>query len=158
MRLYLLRHAHAEETAGLDDHHRALTAEGQQYAERVAQALAGLGVRPAKLYSSPRVRAQQTADAVSVALQIPVEVRDEVNFGFNLRALQTLINGLGLHDEVIFVGHEPSLSTAINDLTGGRVEMKKAGLARIDLTQFSPPRGELIWLLAPRIYDLLEDR
>jgi phosphohistidine phosphatase len=33
---------------------------------------------------------------------------------------------------VLLVGHEPDFSRAVGDLTGARIEMKKAGLAAVD--------------------------
>jgi phosphohistidine phosphatase len=46
----------------------------------------------------------------------------------------------GCGDEVLLVGHEPDLSTALARLTGARARMKKGGLAAIE-------GGELTLLL-----------
>ena len=57
---------------------------------------------------------------------------------------------LGRHDDdarVLVVGHEPSFSQVVHDLTGGRVDFKKGGVAAIRL---EGGRGELIVLLRPR--------
>jgi phosphohistidine phosphatase len=45
------------------------------------------------------------------------------------------------------VGHEPDFSQTVHDLTGGRIDLKKGGLAavRVDGT-----RGELFDLLRPK--------
>ena len=43
----------------------------------------------------------------------------------------------------MLVGHDPDFSTAVHDLTGAEVSMKKGGLAGID-------GGELIVLLRPK--------
>lgn len=49
------------------------------------------------------------------------------------------------------VGHEPDFSAMIGGLTGGsRVEMKKGGLARVDLASPSSSDGTLVYLLPPR--------
>ena len=48
----------------------------------------------------------------------------------------------GLGDEVLLVGHDPDFSTAVHDLTGAQVRMKKGGLAGIE-------KGELKVLLRP---------
>jgi len=47
------------------------------------------------------------------------------------------------------------LSTTISSLTGARIVMKRGGLARIDIISPQPLLGELVWLLAPRIFDEL---
>jgi phosphohistidine phosphatase len=52
----------------------------------------------------------------------------------------------------MLVGHEPDFSRTIADLIGGgRVVMKKGGLARVDLESVDPPSGALVWLLAPKV-------
>jgi hypothetical protein len=43
---------------------------------------------------------------------------------------------------VLLVGHDPDFSTAVHDLTGAQVRLKKGGLAGIE-------KGELIVLLRP---------
>jgi phosphohistidine phosphatase len=156
LKLYFLRHAHAEDSA-VSDHERRLTEKGIRAASSVSQLLATLGLQPSKVYSSPRVRAKQTAEIVAAALGREVEIREEVNFGFGLPAVTTLIEGLKEDDEVMFVGHEPTMSLTIGEITGGRVQMKKAGFARVDTVSASPIRGELVWLLAPKVIAAIED-
>src|SRR5919199_1391294 len=54
------------------------------------------------------------------------------------------------HDDdarVLAVGHDPSFTQVVHDLTGARVDFKKGGIAAIEL---SGKRGELIVLLRPR--------
>jgi phosphohistidine phosphatase SixA len=48
------------------------------------------------------------------------------------------------------VGHEPTFSLTIAELIGGgRVQMKKGALARVDVNRNL--QGELVWLLQPKI-------
>ena len=52
----------------------------------------------------------------------------------------------------MLVGHEPSLGAVIGRLIGGAtVEVKKGSLARVDLSRTSELKGELIWLVPPRV-------
>ena len=54
------------------------------------------------------------------------------------------------HDDearVLVVGHEPSFSQVVHDLTGGRVDFKKGGVAAVRVERAS---GELLVLLRPR--------
>jgi len=55
---------------------------------------------------------------------------------------------------VLVVGHEPDFSQTVFDFTGGRVDLKKGGVAavRVDGT-----RGELIDLLRPRELEEIAD-
>lgn len=158
MKLYFFRHAEAEDHAPSgDDHDRQLTTKGIARSKSAGQALAALDVHPTHVFASPRVRAKQTAELLARALNLTVEFREEVNFSFNVAAIEKLIAGLGDEHEVMFVGHEPSMSQVIGDLTGGNVVMKKGGMARIDVvTSLSPLRGQLTWLIAPKIFDAIK--
>ena len=48
---------------------------------------------------------------------------------------------------MLVVGHEPSFSQVVYDLTGGRVDFKKGAVVAIRL---DGSRGELIVMLRPR--------
>jgi phosphohistidine phosphatase len=48
---------------------------------------------------------------------------------------------------LLLVGHEPDLSGVVGELTGGRVDLKKGGLAVLRL---EGPSAELALLLRPR--------
>jgi phosphohistidine phosphatase len=154
-RLYFFRHAHAEETGARPDHDRELTAEGVRAARAAARIMSALNLGPLTLYSSPRVRAVQTAEIAAEALRTQVHISDEVNYDFNVDAVRILLTGLT--GDVMFVGHEPTFSLTIGEITGGRVEMKKAGLARVDIPALGdqPLRGTLVWLIAPRLFEVL---
>lgn len=152
MKLYFLRHAHAVDGADeSSDHARELTAEGVQAAETLAGLLERMKVRLDQIYSSPRVRARQTAEIVVERLKVPLAIREEVNFGFDVHAVTTLMHDQGNGGAIMFVGHEPTMSLTIGEITGGRVVMKKCGLARVDTYALNPLRGDLIWLIPPRV-------
>ena len=57
--------------------------------------------------------------------------------------------------EILLVGHEPLLSCLIGFLLGFpalALDLKKGGLARVDVDQFGAlPRGVLKWLLPPKV-------
>ncbi|MCY4525927.1 MAG: histidine phosphatase family protein, partial [Anaerolineaceae bacterium] len=72
MRLYLLRHGKAE-AHNVRDAQRRLTPAGIKRMERAARVMARLELRPARIFSSPRVRSRQTADIVAAALGVAVE-------------------------------------------------------------------------------------
>lgn len=157
MRIYFFRHALAEDNASgrMPDADRQLTAKGVARTELAARFLDALGVRPGVLYSSPLVRARETAGILGEHLRLAVKVTPELAPGFNADALERLVQGLGEADEVMLVGHEPDFSGTITALTGlGRVVVKKGGLARVDIAAASPLRGSLVWLLTPKIMDL----
>ena len=154
MRLYFLRHGKAEQQAA-SDHERELTPAGAERIAVAATVMAKLGLAPGHIFSSPRVRARQTAAIVAGALGKTVEIDDAVNFSFDLEAVETLVRDLADDEEVMFVGHEPSMSLTVGQLTGADVRMKVGGLARVDVENDLPLRGQLIWLIAPVVFDAL---
>ena len=157
MRLYFCRHglAEANEDGALADSERQLTSRGVIRTEKAARFLDELGVRPGTLYSSPLVRARQTAEILGEQLRLTVKIVPELAPGFDINALEQLCAGLGEDEGVMLVGHEPDFSSTLSTLTGlGRVVMKKGGLARVDVLTGLPMRGHLVWLLTPKVMDL----
>lgn len=158
MELYFFRHGHAEDAQGpdFDDFARKLTDKGVERTQAAARALQKLGVKPARIYTSPRLRARQTAEILSSTLGIAPEAREEVNFGFNPQSIPALINDLPSDLAVMFVGHEPDLSITVGALVGGgEIEMKKGSVVRVDLLARTPLRGVLLWVLTPRVLDVV---
>lgn len=154
MRLYFLRHGIAKDAdAFTPDARRELTEAGIANTRQAAQVIKTLGVAPGCIYSSPLTRAHQTAEIVAQVLGVEIQVRDEVGPGFNINAVDTLTRDLAPDAEILFVGHEPDFSSTITALCGGRVVMKKGGLARVDIISRQPLAGELVWLIAPKIFD-----
>ena len=152
MRIYFLRHGIAEERGtGKPDSERQLTAEGIQKLKAGAKYFEALGVEPAVVYTSPLIRAHQTAEIVAKHLACPMEIKRELSPGFDNMDLGNLLRDH--RDEAIMVvGHEPDFSYTINRIiSGGDIKMKKGGLARVDLITRAPLRGILVWLLPPRV-------
>lgn len=157
MRICFFRHALAEDNTDgrLVDAERQLTQRGITRTEQAAQFLAALGLQPDVLYSSPLVRARDTAAILGKQFGLAVTETPLLAPGFNVNALERLVQGLAGDAEVMVVGHEPDFSGTIAALTGGgRVEMKKGGLARVDIIATDPLRGTLVWLLPPSVMDL----
>ncbi|MGZ4185975.1 MAG: SixA phosphatase family protein [Solirubrobacteraceae bacterium] len=133
--LWLLRHAEAAD--GAPDDERPLTERGMRQADAAGIALARLETHIDVCLSSPKVRALQTAQRACEPLG--VEVRVERALGGEPFDVHDLIAGLG---DVLLVGHDPSFSMLLHDLTGAQARMRKGGLACIN-------KGELISLMRP---------
>ena len=100
-----------------------------------------LGIQPAAIFSSPRLRSLQTAQIVAAELEVDVTVSEAVNFGFDLSDVQSLTRDLGAADDVMFVGHNPDMSELVNELTGSDVAMKKAAW-HASISSAALPPGE----------------
>lgn len=142
MVIYLLRHGDAEEGDG-DDAARRLTEKGERQARVAGRALAALGVELDACLTSPKVRAAATARLACEPLGLEPETAAELRGGgFDAQAVSA---GRG---EVLLVGHEPDLSSEVARLTGGKVKMRKGGIAVVD-------GSTLIALLRPRELSLI---
>jgi len=124
--IYLLRHGDAEDGDG-DDAARQLTPKGEAQARAAGRALAALGAKVDICLASPRVRAAETARLACELLGVEPETAVELRGGgFDPGGLTA---GRG---DTLLVGHEPDFSTALAQLTGARVKMRKGGLAIVD--------------------------
>jgi phosphohistidine phosphatase len=133
--LWLLRHAEAAD--GVPDDERPLTERGIRQAEAVGRALQTLGATVDVCLSSPKLRALQTAQLACTPLGVEVVVdRRLAGEPFDVEELTA---GQG---DVLLVGHDPSFTLLLHDLTGAQARMKKGGLAGIS-------KGELVVLLRP---------
>jgi len=133
--IWLLRHAEAED--GSPDAERPLTKKGEQQARYAGLALKSLGVQLDACFTSPKVRAAETARLACEQVGIEYTLEPKLAGGpFDAEALAA---GLG---DVLLVGHDPDFSMAVHDTTGAQVRMKKGGIAAIQ-------KGELKALMRP---------
>ncbi len=134
--LWLLRHAEARD--GKPDDERPLTELGERQARAAGSAMARLGIALDACLTSPKLRARQTAELACEPLGVEVTVEPRLaGEPFDAR---DLVAGLG---DVMLVGHDPSFTLTLHDLTGAQSRLRKGGLAGIE-------KGELVTLLRPR--------
>ena len=155
MQLYLMRHGTAVDSSDASvrsDAERALTDEGRARVEKVARALADLGMAPGVILTSPLVRAAQTAQLL--AKQFPkarLKTTALLSPGADPAALVDEA-AAAKAQEVVCVGHSPHLELVIARVCAGvefpLCELKKAGVACLDL-EIQSRRGILRWLLQP---------
>lgn len=148
--LWLLRHADAEPHGTRPDSERRLTERGGRQALAAGCALRAMGVSFGATLASPKARALETAEIVLGELdggQSPaVEAHDPLAGGFRAEQALDALAGNDGAGPLLLVGHEPDLSGVVGELTGGRVDLKKGGLAVVRL---GGAGGELVLLLRP---------
>ena len=156
MILYFLRHGKAAPAADGDDAARELTPEGEEDLRAAAVLWRRLNLRPDIVLSSPLPRAMRTAQLFCEG----VGLRD------GPVGEPTLAPGAGWDDmaraiaahpdarRVMFVGHEPDLSTAVAGLSGASsVRIRAGGVACVEFYGVPEPGvGEIAWLLDPDLY------
>lgn len=111
----LVRHATAiDETLAIRDPMRTLTASGRAHARDLGDRLRAQGVIPTQVWTSPLVRAVQTAELVVAGLgaTVIVDVLPSLEPDESARATAVVaaVNGLPASTCVVLVGHEPGLS------------------------------------------------
>lgn len=154
----LLRHGIAVERDEWEgpDGDRPLTECG---AKRVAQAAVGLSrldMQLTHVFSSPLIRAIETAKIVHRSLRVcsAMHVANELLPDAPPHRLLSILRKLPPESCVLCIGHEPQLGMAASVLLSGRVSasfpLKKAGACLIELSiPAKPGRGILRWWLTP---------
>jgi phosphohistidine phosphatase len=148
---WFLRHGEAEPHGSGPDDERPLTERGREQARSAGRALAALDLTFQFVFTSPKVRARDTAALTCEALGVEPVVHAPLREGFDAGEAIALLRAAGEEHRVLVVGHEPDFSQTVHDLTGGRIDMKKGGVAGVRMT--GPSGGELVALLRPRELD-----
>jgi phosphohistidine phosphatase len=139
MELLLMRHGEAVgEAPGLGDAGRFLTEKGRKLTRGVARWLAKKPKRcPAVIWTSPLVRAVQTAEIVAevAGVRAGVQVVAELSPGRDPQDLIALLRAETREGPIALVGHEPSLSLLANALLGAAAlpAFKKSGVVALTL-------------------------
>lgn len=155
MKLYFLRHAAALD--GLDDAKRPLSPTGRRQARKLARFLRRSGIAFDLAFTSPLVRAKQTAAIVlditnesqpAKAQETPV-LLNETGADFFTDWLVRLPPDAG---HVLLVGHEPSLSARVRRMLDLKrpeaLELSKGAVACVKTTD--KRAGSLKYLITPR--------
>lgn len=148
--LWLLRHGEAEPHDADADDARRLTERGCEQSRAAGRALAALGVEFQHVFTSPKVRALETARLACEALGVEPVEHPPLRAGFDREHALELLAATGDDQRVLIVGHDPDFSQLVYDITGGRVALKKGGIAGLKV---SGGGGELLVLMRPRELD-----
>jgi len=150
--LWMLRHGEAVPHDSKPDDERELTPRGRRQAEAAGAALAALNEEFAACYTSPKVRARETAELACERLNIePIDEPSLAN-GFSRVDALALLEAHEEDAKVLVVGHEPSFSQVVLDFTGARVDFKKGGVAAIAAKRAA---GQLLVLTRPKELEAL---
>ena len=169
MDLFILRHGYAGNRLSnpMKDTKRQLTVSGKKEVVEIAKSLKKLGVKFNVIFSSPLARAFQTAKIIAEEYKLTeqIEQSEDLKPNGSKDSLYNKLSKLNIDSVILIVGHEPYLSSMINDIissnndadrnynkNNNNIILKKAGLSRIKITSTVPKlKGELRWLLTPRI-------
>ena len=155
MQLIFFRHGEAEEVNAMgEDAIRSLTDKGAKRTKRMGKMLAQLIPAQCRtqIWSSPLLRARQTADILSERLAAKVKLHDAISNG-DFESLRLLLDQCQKEDCVIVVGHQPFLGEWTNQLTGVNPPFRKSAAVGMRYVQAAKQQGEydaeLLWYIQP---------
>lgn len=157
----LLRHGIAEDPRPEKaDQERGLTAEGHARMKQAARGLERALPRVQAIFSSPLLRAVQTALWVSKGYRSRVEVNttDALVPGAPVEGFIELLRSIEARRSVV-IGHEPGLSEGLRELVqlgpSSSLELRKGGCFGVRL--LPDDSAVLEWILPPRILRKLSE-
>jgi phosphohistidine phosphatase len=158
--LILVRHAIAiarEAANDIPDEQRALTPEGIRKMKRVVEGIRRL-VNIEQIWTSPLIRAVQTAELLRSGLNLPGNVIHhvaELKPSGDVNSLFHRINQVPNLSSLALVGHEPYLSELMCRLLSAHgpsgIAFKKGGVASFEVDSLEvPERATMEWLMTPK--------
>ena len=152
MQVLLVRHGTAvTHDLAPTDEMRWLTLEGRLGVRDVARTLVTLGLRATTMYTSPLVRAAQTAEilAAETSFAGPIAANGylSVDYGTTKQALAML--DLAADDElVVLVTHEPKIRSLAAHLAGDK-GFPGFATGGTSLFEWDGRRGRFLWMISP---------
>ena len=161
MELYLIRHADAlalGERGITNDEERPLSDKGEAQTETAAKAFLRREIVLDRLYTSPLVRARQTAEILLRTWSKPELILETCNAlapdGKPRKLSKFLLKSAG--KKIGLVGHMPHLAEFAAWLLGGKgaqIDLAKSGIALITCGDLPiKGMGTLQWLVTPEWY------
>ena len=156
--LYIVRHAIAAERGDEwpDDTKRPLTEQGINKFKEAVEGLESLDVEIDEIFTSPFVRAKQTANLLAHGLgnKIAVKTLDALAPGHTPRQVMNELSRAAKRHRIALVGHEPGLGELAAQMIGAPrpLPFKKGGVCYIAIQGLTSRRpGELVWFLPPKV-------
>ena len=156
--LYLVRHAIAAERGEdwPDDDKRPLTERGVSRFKESVKGLEWLDVLVDEIFTSPLIRAKQTADLLADGLpgKPVVKILEALAPGHSPTSVIAQLAKNARRRRIALVGHEPDLGEhAAHLISSGRaLPFKKGGVCRIDVESLTSRRpAALAWFVTPKV-------
>jgi phosphohistidine phosphatase len=156
--VYLVRHAIAAERGEEwpDDTKRPLTDIGIGRFKEAVEGLVRLQVEIDEIFTSPVVRARQTATLLADGFgnKTSVKTLDVMAPGHSPRQVMNELSRAAKRCRIALVGHEPGLGELAAHLIGSSraLPFKKGGVCHIAVQGLTSRRpGELVWFIPPKV-------
>ena len=160
MRIYIFRHGEAlpkDDPSVTSDAVRPLVDEGIRKTRQAAEGLKNLGIKCDAVFTSPWLRAKQTALIVCEVLGLTDELQEMEELAGD-RSIKDVMNALARYskyESAMVVGHNPQLSELaaylLNLSTGMHIDLKKSGICTVEVDRVPPKSpGTLLWMMTAR--------
>ncbi len=155
LRIVAIRHAKPKSEGYADETLRPLSEEGISIQNKMTQHLKGLAIAPHIIYSSPLIRARETAQIISSHFDdLPVISIDALGYDFDSEQILSKMPEPVENKTVFLVGHTPTLGEFVNRLVGEIViptGLSKSGAAIVDFRSTpTPGTGEFVGYYTPQ--------
>ncbi len=136
MIVHFIRHAQAiKRSTSIADEHRFLSCRGRKRFRRVATTLRKLNIDPTYIFSSPKIRAVQTADILAEKLLFTGDVIiTPILLDFTMQSLADLLQLYPLPVEIAIVGHDPDFSDVVSQLLNISCSLTKGCVVTLDIS------------------------
>lgn len=139
-----IRHGKPENEGYADERLRPLSPEGATATRRVLTQLKEMGYPPNRVYSSPLLRAQQTASEVGMG----IKTMKALGYDFDGQALLDVIRAEGSEVSYCF-GHMPSLADFVNSICDEIVLPRGLRTSEAALVSVQSDRVKFLALVSP---------
>lgn len=146
------------------DEDRPLSSKGIKRMRKSGKGLLTLDIDWDRVFTSPLLRARQTAEIVAEILELKEQPEElaELAPGCSVEGLLSRLSACRNQKRLLLIGHQPLLGETVSFLLSKEkrieINLKKGGLCRIELDD--PSQGgvaRLHWILTPRQLRLLAD-
>jgi len=157
MKIYLVRHTEAidyETESVRSDDLRFITPKGRKVAASIFKALKEELNDLEKIFTSPLIRAVQTAEIMALTLKYKndVEIANELNISSTGNKVIQLLKRNSVFKSIALVGHEPMISGLVHELSDNQdpaFTFKKAGVCCIEIDP-EMGKGRFEWYYNPK--------
>lgn len=155
MNLTFVRHGDAQNLAS-SDAERKLTDEGQSKIRKMGCHLKKNGEHYNLIFSSPLIRAKETALIISEAsgYRNEVIIDERLNCNAHFKSIQDIVKENLTASHIMFVGHAPDMGIITAELLGmtHEINFKKGSILKLSSSFIRSGEGNLIYFACPEIF------
>ncbi len=154
IKLIVVRHGDAEQETGVPDDSRRITKKGKKQLKRTANFIDKMNYNIEGIVSSPLIRSRDSAEVIvdELGLDLKIDMNDSLKPDADVSSTIAFIKQL--KNNTVIVGHNPNLSLLLNKIAGFNGELKKAGVAVINL-HVTTMESDLELLLDQKVLKLI---